>query len=285
MRTRVRSLTGGVGPVAAIGRQCRAVVAPPAPDRLRGLARRRRRPRPRRATRARRPDREGDPGRAAAQHGYPYDAVPATPAIAGAPSINLGALGYVEREFTMTGGAKVYRQSGFWSSNGRWGASVAQTNVPYTTRLLVRYPTSPGQVQRDRRGRVAERHDRRGPGPGLGRAVLRAAGRGLRLRRGDRPDGGHERPEDLGPAAVRRARRQQRRAVLRHLHPGGPGRDRRRARRCSAGSHRRRSSAPATRSRRSGSSPTSTPSNRSPTPSTASSPSVGPSPPRRSAAA
>ena len=78
----------------------------------------------------------------AGQHGYPYDAVPATPAIAGAPSINLAALGYVEREFTMTGGAKVYRQSGFWSSNGRWGASVAQASVPYTTRLLVRYPTS-----------------------------------------------------------------------------------------------------------------------------------------------
>jgi hypothetical protein len=76
-------------------------------------------------------------------HGYPYDAVPATPAIAGAPAINLSALGYVEREFTMAGGAKVYRQSGFWSSNGHWGASVAQSTVPFTTRLLVRYPTSP----------------------------------------------------------------------------------------------------------------------------------------------
>jgi len=74
-------------------------------------------------------------------HGYPYDAVPASPAVAGAPSINLGALGYVEREFTMSGGANVYRQNGFWSSNGFWSASVAQSNVPYTTRLLVRYPT------------------------------------------------------------------------------------------------------------------------------------------------
>jgi hypothetical protein len=79
------------------------------------------------------------------QHGYPYDAVPATPAIAGAPAIDLSALGYVEREFTMTGGAKVYRANGFWSSNGRWGASVAQSSVPYTTRLLVRYPTNPAK--------------------------------------------------------------------------------------------------------------------------------------------
>jgi Alpha/beta hydrolase domain len=74
------------------------------------------------------------------QHGYPYDAVPATPAIPGAPSINLNAAGYVEREFKMSGGAAVYRQNGFWLPNGRWGASVAQAGVPYTTRLLVRYP-------------------------------------------------------------------------------------------------------------------------------------------------
>jgi hypothetical protein len=81
----------------------------------------------------------------AGQHGYPYDAVPATPAIAGAPSIDLGALGYVERELTMSGTAKVYRQSGLWLSNGRWSASVAQSAVPYTTRLLVRYPTNPAK--------------------------------------------------------------------------------------------------------------------------------------------
>ncbi len=77
---------------------------------------------------------------ASGQHGYPYDAVPPTPLIPGAPSINLSALGYVEKEFQMSGGANVYRQNGFWSSNGTWSASVAQSNVPYTTRLLVRYP-------------------------------------------------------------------------------------------------------------------------------------------------
>jgi hypothetical protein len=82
---------------------------------------------------------------ASGQHGYPYDAVPETPAIAGAPSIDLNAAGYTEREFKMTGGANVYRQNGFWLSDGRWSASVAQAGVPYTTRLLVRYPKDPAK--------------------------------------------------------------------------------------------------------------------------------------------
>jgi hypothetical protein len=81
----------------------------------------------------------------AGQHGYPYDAAPTTPAIPGAPSIDLDGLGYVEREFTLSGGAAVYRQTGFWLSDGRWNASVAQPNVPFTTRLLVRYPTNPAK--------------------------------------------------------------------------------------------------------------------------------------------
>ena len=75
------------------------------------------------------------------QHGHPYDAVPTTAIIPQAPVIDLNALGYVEREFQMSGGAAVYQQRGFWGSNGAWSVSVAQTNVPYTTRLLVRYPT------------------------------------------------------------------------------------------------------------------------------------------------
>ena len=78
-------------------------------------------------------------------YGYPYDAVPSTPTFAGAPTINLSSFGYVEREFQMSGTTNIYRQSGFWSSNGRWGVSVAQSNVPYTTRLLVRYPTDPSK--------------------------------------------------------------------------------------------------------------------------------------------
>ena len=78
-------------------------------------------------------------------HGHPYDAVPATPIIPGAPFIDLAAEGYVEREFQMSGGATVYRPLGIWGSNGRWSVAVSQTNVPYTTRLLVRYPTDPAK--------------------------------------------------------------------------------------------------------------------------------------------
>src|SRR5271167_482841 len=52
------------------------------------------------------------------QHGHPYDAVPTTAIIPQAPVIDLNALGYVEREFQMSGGATVYQQRGFWGSNG-----------------------------------------------------------------------------------------------------------------------------------------------------------------------
>ena len=78
-------------------------------------------------------------------HGYAYDAVPETPAVSGAPSIDLTEVGYAQREFTMSGGATVYKQSGFWSSNGKWAVSPSQSNVPYSTRLLVRYPTNPAK--------------------------------------------------------------------------------------------------------------------------------------------
>jgi hypothetical protein len=78
-------------------------------------------------------------------HGYPYDAVPATPSFPGAPTINLARYGYVEREFKMSGTTSVYQQSGFWGSDGRWSVSVAQRHVAYATRLLVRYPVNPAK--------------------------------------------------------------------------------------------------------------------------------------------
>ena len=78
-------------------------------------------------------------------HGYPYDAVPTTPSFAGAPTINLASYGYVEQEFTMSGTTNIYRQSGIWGPDGKWNVSVAQSGVPYTTRLLVRYPTNPAK--------------------------------------------------------------------------------------------------------------------------------------------
>jgi len=79
------------------------------------------------------------------EHGYPYDAVPPTPIVEGAPFINLAERGYSEHEFLMSGTANVYRQNGTWSSNGKWNVSVSQANLPYTTRLLVRYPTNPAK--------------------------------------------------------------------------------------------------------------------------------------------
>src|ERR1700677_1360230 len=78
-------------------------------------------------------------------HGYAYDAVPQTPTVPGAPFINLSEAGYAEREFTMSGSDTIYTQSGSWSSNGKWGVSASKTNVPYATRLLVRYPTNPAK--------------------------------------------------------------------------------------------------------------------------------------------
>ena len=81
----------------------------------------------------------------AGTHGYPYDAVPRKPTVPGAPYIDLKALGYVEREFQMSGVSNIYSQAGFWGSNGVWPVSVSQSNVPYTTRLLVRYPTNPAK--------------------------------------------------------------------------------------------------------------------------------------------
>src|SRR5271155_6114649 len=72
----------------------------------------------------------------AGTHGYPYDAVPEAPTIPGAPFVNLGEVGYTQREFKMSGADTIYKESGSWSSNGKWGVTASQTNVPYTTRLL-----------------------------------------------------------------------------------------------------------------------------------------------------
>jgi Alpha/beta hydrolase domain len=86
-------------------------------------------------------------------HGYPYDAVPPQSTVPGAPKISLSEAEYTEKEFIMSGGANIYRENGnegcfffcssAWSSNGEWKVAVSQANVPYTTRILVRYPTNP----------------------------------------------------------------------------------------------------------------------------------------------
>lgn len=78
-------------------------------------------------------------------HGYPYDFVPQSPLIPGAPYFNLAQLGYVQNEYLMSGTANVYQENGVWGSDGHWGVSVGQANRPYTTRMLVRYPTDPSR--------------------------------------------------------------------------------------------------------------------------------------------
>jgi hypothetical protein len=91
---------------------------------------------------------------ASGEHGYPYDAVPPPSGVPGAPKLNtvtFAEAGYTEREFKMAGGANEYRENGneeffsfgsAWNSNGLWKVAVSQANVPYATRLLVRYPTA-----------------------------------------------------------------------------------------------------------------------------------------------
>jgi len=81
----------------------------------------------------------------AGTHGFPYDFVPQTPLVPGAPAFNFAALGYTEQEYLMSGTANIYKESGSWSSNGRWGVAVSQANVPYTTRIDARYPTNPAK--------------------------------------------------------------------------------------------------------------------------------------------
>ena len=92
--------------------------------------------------------RRSPPGRCAGAGGISRRSCkshPATASFAGAPTINLVSYGYVEREFTMSGTTSIFRQSGLRGPDGRWGVSVAQSNVPYKTRLLVRYPTDPAK--------------------------------------------------------------------------------------------------------------------------------------------
>jgi hypothetical protein len=81
----------------------------------------------------------------AGSHGYPYDAATTIATFPGAATLDLASYGYAEREFTMSGTTNIYSQSGIWGSDGRWNVSISQSNVPYKTRLLVRYPTNPAK--------------------------------------------------------------------------------------------------------------------------------------------
>jgi hypothetical protein len=78
-------------------------------------------------------------------HGYAYDSTTTTAYFPGALTVSLASYGYVQREYEMSGTTNTYAEKGFWGSNGRWNVSVSRTGVPYTTRLLVRYPTNPAK--------------------------------------------------------------------------------------------------------------------------------------------
>ena len=142
-------------------------------------------------------------------HGYPYDAVPTTPSFAGAPTINLASYGYVEQEFTMSGTTNIYRESGIWGPDGKWNVSVAQSGVPYTTRLLVRYPTNPAKFN----GTVVVEwlNDTTGGDQDPVWSEIYKAGPqpGLCLCRRHGADRGDERAQILGFRTLRRAGRQQ----------------------------------------------------------------------------
>ena len=159
-------------------------------------------------------------------HGYPYDAVPRPPAFAGAPYDQPREAGYAGARVHDVGRdqhLQAERHLVVPTANGT--CPWRRANVPYTTRLLVRYPTSPAKFNGTVVVRVAQRHDRRRSGPGVGGDLQRADQQGLRLCRRDRAEARNERPRDLGPGALRHAGRQQRRRVLRHLHPGRRGRE------------------------------------------------------------
>jgi hypothetical protein len=65
-------------------------------------------------------------------HGFPGTATP----------VQLGAYGYVEQEFFLSGVATAYEAVGSWGSDGRWSISPG-SSAAYTTRILVRRPHDP----------------------------------------------------------------------------------------------------------------------------------------------
>ena len=92
--------------------------------------------------------------------------------------------------------------------------SVAQTNVPYTTRVLVRYPTNPAKFN----GTVVFEwlNDTTGgdQDPVWAQLYNELINKGYAYVGVTAQRAGMQRPRHLGSGALRRARRQQRRPVL-----------------------------------------------------------------------
>src|SRR5215813_1353204 len=64
------------------------------------------------------------------------DSYPFMAAKQSTPAFDLSKVGYVEEEYLVSGAANVYD----WAADG--SVSVKTPNAPYTTRILVRRPTS-----------------------------------------------------------------------------------------------------------------------------------------------
>jgi hypothetical protein len=77
--------------------------------------------------------------------GHPYGAVPTQTYFPGSAVINLNALGYAEKEYFVSGTANTYNYANTWGNDGKWKVSKLASNLPYTTRILVRYPTNPSK--------------------------------------------------------------------------------------------------------------------------------------------
>jgi hypothetical protein len=67
-------------------------------------------------------------------HGRPFTSAP----------VPLTDIGYVEREYFISGTATGYAPAGTWGGDGRWAIRPAET-APYQTRILVRRPADPAR--------------------------------------------------------------------------------------------------------------------------------------------
>lgn len=57
--------------------------------------------------------------------------------------IDLESYGYLEQEFAISGTGNSYDKDGTWKSDGQWRKTLAQSHIPYKTRMLVRRPENP----------------------------------------------------------------------------------------------------------------------------------------------
>jgi hypothetical protein len=60
-------------------------------------------------------------------------------------SLNLPAMGYVENEYQISGTANGYVEDGTWGSDGKWNKKLSESDIAYTTRIMVRRPIDPAK--------------------------------------------------------------------------------------------------------------------------------------------